>query len=275
MTAMPGQRGFILAVTLIILALLSAVALRCTRQMAGLRRKATLDWRRVQAMETARSGVEWGRRLLERDDNRTDGAGDAWFTPKTRSLNNLKVTVTIEDETGKVNINRLFYPSGEPDRRLMGVFRRLGGASEDMLIDISSSYHPFRFRTPGEPGHMLLHHIPTPHRLLTVFGSGHININAAPEPILKALPGITSNTTVQRILNARRTHPFTSPGDVRQRADLDDESFRACFPLLAFRSSYFTVRADVALSGGYAHAEAIVWRNRSGTVMLRYREWFS
>ncbi len=178
----------------------------------------------IRASLLADAGIQAGRAILREDGKKTTGfesLNDIWAIPQPPfELGDGTITLTIEDEDSKININKLIGPQRKaPDSHNVPVFRRLleilgiDPSVADAVIDwmdadespsgvggAESSYYtslryPYKckndfFDTIEE---LRLVRGVTPEVFeklrpyVTVHSSGRVNINTAPKPVIMAL----------------------------------------------------------------------------------------
>jgi general secretion pathway protein K len=221
------QKGFVLIMVLWILAVLTVMAISLT-YMTRVESLAALSFRKSVAMKfLAEAGVERGvAEVLYRMRNLSIEGSEVWRvdgTPYEIETDHGNYSVGITDESGKVDINRT------PElilRNLLGIlghdlevvdtitdsvmdwkdaddFYRLSGAESDYYMSLPEPYAAKNadFETLEE---LMLVKGVTPEILhgeedkkglidfLTVYsGTGRINLNAAPQEVLMAIPGMS------------------------------------------------------------------------------------
>ena len=100
----------------------------------------------AQATYLARSGLSLVQAALEEDDDKVDSYSDDWAAANSMAAMPVGeigcVTGRVEDEEGKLNINRLVSASGDPDQEQMArvwYLLTLVGLTEDRADEIVDS----------------------------------------------------------------------------------------------------------------------------------------
>jgi len=271
------SRGYVLFHTVILLAAMSALAVRYAGKQYHAYWTADAEWKKTRALHAARSAVEMGRMLLESDSTAVDGPGDVWYAPQSLRFRDILAAFEIYDEQGKLNINHLLHPSMELNRKLWRIFQRLipGERVTETAWKrfVSSGNRPVRLPAAG----MLRWH-PGLEQYdvginFSVFGNGLINLNTASPDVLAALVNQNGAEFAGRIVEARSKRPFTSVFDMKQRLRLSEMEFKAILPVAAVRSSYFTVSAHATVSEVIAHVDVVIHRSGNATKIIQCREW--
>lgn len=112
--------------------------------------------------------------------------------------------------------------------------------------------------------------------LLTTFGDGKVNINAAPKLVLECLSEQMNPAVVQMILNRRRLKPFTSIAELREMPGMTDNLYRAIKDTITTgqEERYYRVLSRGAAEDLSITVEAVLRRNtQAGNVdIVQYRE---
>ncbi len=138
-TPLKNERGLALILALLIVALLVAVVVEFDLATRTDLRAAMTFRDGTKAYQLARAGVEAGRALLAEDAKQSplyDGLDELWATPvPAYPAGDGQVSLSIEDESGKINLNAL---AGEERRlrlqRLLSVLE-LDEALADPIVD--------------------------------------------------------------------------------------------------------------------------------------------
>lgn len=308
-----NQQGIALVLSLAVLALLTGAILEFDFSTRRELREAMNFRDELKATALAKAGVAAARAILQEDARREpiqgrmfDSYEDIWGTP----LNNYPVgdgliSLTIEDEKGKFNINDFaLRPGVQPQYTKHNQFTRLldqvplRGASEplaDAITDwIDADEDPeldgaesryYQALNPSYQAHNgilvsldELHLVKgftdetvrqlEPH--LTVH-PGVININTASIPVLLSLhPQLTEEIAH----NIVRERPFQSRQDLDQVSGMEQiaKELRTT-GAYNVRSQYFSVVVNATVNGTSRSAKAVVWRKSEGPASradLRY-----
>ena len=258
MTRQLGNRkGIALLVTLLILVLVLALAHEVFRIGAQSAQTGAYGRDSIRCILLAEGGTGAARIALRLDarDNQYDTLDEIWSRAALPiTLGDGEVTVSIEDEERKIDLNRIMLPNGNaPDDRRLAVFQRLldilaiDRAVADAVVDwldndesprvggAESSYYlglpnPYRakndlFDTVGEL--RLVRGVTDEiyeklRPFVTVSSSGMVNINTAPKEVLMSLSagtdlaegGAIDAKTADEIIEYRKDHPFTTVSQI-------------------------------------------------------------
>ena len=247
-----NEKGIALLVTLLILVLVVALVHEVFRIGAQSAQTGAYGRDSIRCLLLAEGGTGAARIVLRIDarDNQYDTLDEIWSRAALPiTLGEGEVSVTIEDEERKIDLNRLMLPNGNaPDERRLAVFQRLldtlgiDRAIADAVVDwldndenprvggAESSYYlglpnPYRakndlFDTIGELRLVRGVTADVFEKLLpfvTVSSSGMVNINTAPKEVLMSLSagkdlaegGAIDSKTADEIIAYRVDHPFT------------------------------------------------------------------
>jgi len=112
--------------------------------------------------------------------------------------------------------------------------------------------------------------------LLTTFGDGKVNINAAPRLVLECLSEQMNPAVVQMILNRRRLKPFTSIAELREMPGMTDNLYRVIKDTITTgqEERYYRVLSRGTVEDLSITVEAVLRRNtQAGNVdIVQYRE---
>ncbi|HEY6871901.1 MAG TPA: type II secretion system minor pseudopilin GspK [Geobacteraceae bacterium] len=247
---MKDQRGFALVITLLITALLVALSAEFVNEVfvdTSARQNFT-DGQQASIM--AESGITASVKGLQ------------FMTPdqlaKLLNIQDEKGTllVTIEDESGKLNLNQIFGPNGnvlyqwnhDIAARLLkklGISPDLLDSLADWVDDRDVPPHPGGAKSPyyntlkppydvksgkldsvEELALVKGFDVRTVQRLrpyVTIYSDapGLININTAPKEIIAALDDRMTESLTDRVLDYRKTTPFQSPADLAKVAGME------------------------------------------------------
>ena len=252
-----NEKGIALLVTLLILVLIVALAHEVFRIGAQSAQTGAYGRDSIRCILLAEGGTGAARIALRQDarDNQYDTLDEIWSRAALPiTLGDGEVTVVIEDEERKIDLNRLMLPNGiAVDERRLAVFQRLldtlgiDRAVADAVVDwldndenprvggAESSYYlglpkPYRakndlFDTIGEL--RLVRGVTADvyeklRPFVTVSSSGLVNINTAPKEVLMSLSagtdmaegGAIDAKTADEIIDYRKDHSFTTPSQL-------------------------------------------------------------
>lgn len=281
-----ARDGQTLAVTLMILAFMTALLGSMSMGLMLESRMAAAGSERVAAYYIAKSGLEAATDRLLRDDQTFDAQGDGY----RRSLEDLKempdlldsknrIDVVIVDEESRLNLNRA-------DR---GMLRALGGSvTEGAAKAIVARAVDSPFASVDEVA--TLPEV-TPaimreglHGRVTVYGNGRVNVNTASAEVLRCME-MLSEEKVSSLLAHRMGEdgkpgteddaPFRTIGEVEEFLSMSEGEFARLEPWLSVSSSHFTITATSSLAWGQkagSELREVVKRDRDGLVVLRFEQ---
>jgi general secretion pathway protein K len=252
-----NRKGIALLVTLLILVLVLALAHEVFRIGAQSAQTGAYGRDSIRCILLAEGGTGAARIALRLDarDNQYDTLDEIWSRAALPiTLGDGEVSVVIEDEERKIDLNRIMLSNGNaPDDRRLAVFQRLleilaiDRAVADAVVDwldndedprvggAESSYYlglpnPYRakndlFDTVGEL--RLVRGVTDEiyeklRPFVTVSSSGMVNINTAPKEVLMSLSagtdlaegGAIDAKTADEIIEYRKDHPFTTVSQI-------------------------------------------------------------
>lgn len=255
---MRDERGFALILTLVVTALMVAVAVELVYQVyvdISLNRNFRDS---QQAAALAESGACGGAQLLQSYLSRQSysSLGDLWAVPLRREDPAGRIEVSVSEESGKLNLNALVLANGTVNQSALENLQRLGTVLElpdgiwqsladwmdgdDLALPggAESAYYqsldpPYAARNKPLVSLTELSLVRgfTPQIVAALkpfvtlypnqsgtLANQCVNVNTAPREVLMALDSGIDLTLVQRILEERASQPFKSAGDLA-RAD--------------------------------------------------------
>jgi general secretion pathway protein K len=244
------QRGFALILTLVVAALLVALAVELIHGVAvdtSLHRNFV---NLQQAGLLAESGANGTVALLReiRAAGRDATLQELLAAPRTFEDERGKVFITLEEEEGKLNLNAVTLPNGEPSvfhdrawQRLLRLMTLPTGLHESLAdwVDENDTPRPDgaesawyrslpapydsrngRLETFGELGLVKGFSATVLDQLrpvATIYGAGGvININTAPPKLIEALDEEITEATAREIVARRRVKPFKNVGELAE-----------------------------------------------------------
>jgi general secretion pathway protein K len=314
---MKGERGFALVITLIVTALLVALLVEFVNETYVGTSHSHNFVAAQQAGVLAESGVTAGRGLLELElGSKLPGLGhpdyssflDLWAQPIHREGEAGSLTITIEEESGKLNLNNVLYSGSDKSYPFRAVartlFQKLKLANYDTLADSTvdwvskydqppqpagakSPYYnalkpPYdvkgaKLQTVEELGLVKGFSSEMVARLkpfVTVYESEvgdtstKININTAPQELLASVSGM-SDSMASGIIEYRKTKAIKSLAQI--------EGLRSAPPsllaALTFRGSVYRIRSEGKFGDSISVVEAVVRVSGSTSTILYWREY--
>jgi general secretion pathway protein K len=285
-----GEKGFALVLALIVTALLVAVLAEFIHEVYV---DTTLHRNRMngeQASLLAQSGVNGAMAALK-----VAGASPAMLQlvlakPLEIPVEEGTVSVTVEEEEGKLNVNRATLPNGLGDQYLDPVETRLlkrlalPPQLHDSLADwIDTNGDPrsdgaetpyyrglaTKYDAKNGPldtvGEIALVKGFTPQLAealrpyITVYPRGgyQIDVNAAPQKLIEALDEGITPEMAKEIVNRRVTKPFANVGDLATVAGMEAIATRLA-GIVSFRGTTFRLVSRATVGGVTRIVEAVV-----------------
>jgi general secretion pathway protein K len=304
------ESGFALVITLIVTALLVAVAVEFIHEVyvENSLSRSYADSRQADLM--ADSGVYGGMKLLQ-----TVLAGqtyssllDRWAMPIELDDEKGSLRVDISDESGKLNLNSILSPDGTPKQPYFDIGLRLlrqkklpadlldavadwidvnddprpGGAESNYYKSLSVPYEAKNaaLDTFDELRMVKGFDDKTLNALrpfMTVYGDTSglppslININTAPPEVLAALDDDMTDTLVDRILEYRKTTPFENTSDIVKVPGMETIGQKLT-GFIAVKGTVYRIISQATVNGTIRIVEALVQTDGSTPVILYWRE---
>jgi len=309
---MRGERGFALVITLVVTALLVALLVEFVNEVYVDASHSHNFVASQQAGMLAESGIAGGIKLLQvssalRMGEQYSSLLEPWAKPQTFDSGAGSVTISIEEESGKLNLNTATSTNGTANDYTQMAVRlltrmKLSTELTDALMDwvdendtplpggAETSYYgtlklPYaaknnRLETVDE---LALLKGFTPAILtklrpcVTVYGSSdfelatRININTADRDVIAALDEKLSDDLVERILDYRKTRPITNLNSI---PGLDVLAANLSLKV-GYIGNVYRIHAEGRVGESVSRAEAVV-RTAGGTtppVVLYWREY--
>ena len=306
---MKGERGFALVITLIVTALLVALLVEFVNEVYVDTSHSHNFVASQQASILAESGIDGGKQLLQFASVLRMGANyssltEVWAQPQSLASEEGAVTVAIEEESGKLNLNQATSakgtdtPTTEMARRL---FKKLGLSTDlvEVLMDwvddddtphaggAETNYYS-TLKTPYRAKNARLETFEelallkgfTPEVLaklkpmVTVYSSipnepvTLINVNTARREVLASLDAKMSDDLVSRIIDYRTTRPIKDQKDLLSIPGVD-AVIQNIGTYLTYSGTVWRIRAEGRVKESVSVAEAVVGQ----TGFLYWREY--
>jgi general secretion pathway protein K len=295
---MRGQRGFALVITLIVTALLVALLVEFVNEVYVDTSHSHNFVASQQASILAESGIDGGVQLLQyatvlRQGQPYSSLSELWAQPQSYDSGEGTVTVTIEEETGKLNLNQattsngIDIPTSAIAQRL---FKNLKFSADlfDALMDwvdendapraggAESTYYgalkfPYRAKNAkletvdelalvkGFTPEVLTKLRP----LVTVYTAVEgesvtkINVNTAPAEVLASLDEKMTPELVKRVLESRKTTPIKSLMDFNAIAGINEIS-TGFVDKITYGGTVYRIHAEGRVGESVAVTEAVL-----------------
>jgi general secretion pathway protein K len=311
---MRGERGFALVITLIVTALLVALLVEFVSDVYVDTSHSHNFVASQQAGILAESGVTGGMQLLQLDLGTHQAYSsllDKWAQPQAYDAGEGTVTLTIEEESGKLNLNTATSPNGtfsaaSGSQMALRLLKKLqlspdladalmdwadendaplpGGAETSYYSSLKLPYAAKNARLETVDELALLKGF-TPEvisklrPLVTVYGSARddesvtkINVNTAPREVLAALDDRMSDTLVDRILEYRKTKPIKNLLELNSIPGVDAIS-TGFVDKITFSGSVYRIRAEGRVKDSVSAAEAVVRLGFGKPAVIYWREY--
>ncbi|WP_026843034.1 type II secretion system minor pseudopilin GspK [Citrifermentans bremense] len=308
---MRGEKGFALVITLIVTALLVALLVEFVNEVYVDTSHSHNFVASQQAGMLAESGVEAGKMLLYYSRRKTDGNYtsllDLWAQPQSLDMGEGTVSISIEEESGKLNLSNATNDMGTLNtwtELTTQLFTELKISTEVMqptdltaaLIDwvdlndngaAESNY----YKTLTPPYSAKNKKLETVEELalikgytpsviaklkpcITVYGDdtelvSRININTATKEVLAAL-GL-SKDLVERILDYRKTRGIKDEKELGSIPGVD-KGFTS-WDKITYVGNVYRIRVEGKVRESVAVAEAVVRITDNSAVVLYWREY--
>ncbi len=297
MTSRPRERGVALLLAILVVAVLTVIVLPFLYDGRVERAVAANLYTGLQASHLARSGVVFAEALL-RDDTQTsnayDGLDETWakFNNVPIAAGGGTVAIVVEDETGKLNVNRLVGDNGEPDAQWRSFLDRLlvmrgqdpalveplidwidpddrptgfGGAEASYYLGLTPPYRPANRRLMTIAELRLVKGwepkvVEAMAPFLTVYGGGQVNFNTAPREVLIALGLDERQADAVIEQRAKPNGAFKNPADIRQVPGLSGPGSENLIRHATVKSDAFSVTATAGFRDSVSVVRAVLTR---------------
>lgn len=288
-----NQRGAVLLLVLVVVALLSALLTDWAfSTLVDLRLTETFrDSNRAYYL--ARGGVEVGRQLLRDDRNEYDTPTEMWGVgiPSYPVSDDASVSISIADEDGRFNLNKVVDNLGEnPNPLMRDRFRRLlthleiadPDALGDALIDWidrnqatsargaeNSWYQGLASPLASKDApldtvdELLLVKGFTPEIVekltpyVTVAGVNKLNVNTVSKELLLVWSGVT-DSAIDQLLTWRQDKPFKDKEDLKAAIGIDSFTALNLNTDIAYQSEFYRITSVAQVNDGVRTVEVLL-----------------
>ncbi len=283
------ERGVAVVTAILIVAVAASAAALMLAQQSAMVDQAMLISSRAQADLYASAGIDWARGVLRQDSRTIDSLDEGWSQPiAALPVDRALVSGAIADEQGKFNLNNLVR-NGVPSQKDIQIFEALL-VSQGLPAELSQAVRDWidadaDLSGPGGAEDPYYLSLPKPYRaanapmvqveeLYRVRGfdaaavaklkpyvtalpaETDINVNTAPEAVLRAAVPTAPNDLLEKFVRERTTRPASSKADFWQRLKLSD---RYDAPVNV-KSQFFAIRVQVSQDEVELVSEALVMR---------------
>jgi len=287
-----NQRGFALVVTLLVTALLVALVVEFITDVYvdTSSRRNFVDGQ--QASILAESGVTGAIVVLQQTLSvqvKFTSLTDQWARPIDIPDESGNLRLTIEEENGKLNLNRVAGTrfNAAYVESFGRLFRKLELPASDLLDSLADwidddllprpggaeeTYYTRR-KPPCKVGNSPLltleelalvkgfapDALPRIRRFVTVYedANGLVNINTAPKEVLLALDEKMTDTLAERIIDHRKVKPFEEKGELSDVAGIGT-IVSSISNLICTKGSIYRIRSEATVNGTSRVIEAVV-----------------
>ncbi len=309
--SLKNESGFALILTLVITALMVAVVVEMIHQVYVDTSLSRSFRDGQQASILAESGATGGAQLLQMSltGRSYTALTDRWTTPLKLDDEAGSLSITVSEESGKININGLVQPNGEYQPFTLGVLQRLGtrlklpgdlwSALADWLDSndmprsggVESAYYRALkpAYSPRNGKLMTLTEMSlvkgfTPEILgtirpyLTIFSDqggsplSTVNINTAPWEVLAALDDRIDRPMAERIVDERRLLPFKATGELSRIPGMDTVA-TGLVGKISVKGNLFRIVSVARVKDSGRTVEAVVRLTGGFPVFLSWQEY--
>ncbi|HXN16532.1 MAG TPA: type II secretion system minor pseudopilin GspK [Usitatibacter sp.] len=304
---MRRQAGVAAVTAILIVAVAATAATLMLSQQGAMLEQASLIASRAQADGYAQAGLDWARGILAEHARAAgsapvDSLAEPWAQPIVGlPVERALIAGAISDEQGKFNLNNLFKENRRSEADLE-IFRQLlnslgldpelrfavldwidpdsdlsgaGGAEDAYYLSLARPYRAANqpmvqveelYRVRGFDSKVVARLMPY---VTALPGHTAVNVNTASEIVLGAvLPKMPREEIAQR-LRSRAAKPFRNQADIASWASQAEPA--ALGEALDVKSSYFSVRVQVAQDDVEVSTEALLQRSPNGATAIVWR----
>jgi len=297
-----SRRGFALVLVLFLVILMASVISAFTMRTSAsyrLTRSRAVSWRLYYA---ARAAIEDSKSALWRDfvaPKKVPGIA-APPAPGTFQFGGVDVTVTFQDEAGKLPVNDFAAPDAGRRKELSLVLARLfdkisvpsstplataardyidedtegsyeSGAKNEPLTDLSELLAIQRL-TPDILYATKREGVPPMASLLTAWHGGAVNMNSADPVLLQSLAPRLTDSDAKGIIATRAENPFVSMEDLAARTNVSLDVTSELGKWAAFSTDTMTLKVEARLGVFVRRVEAVVWLDSTAAHTLYMRD---
>ncbi|MBJ6799511.1 type II secretion system minor pseudopilin GspK [Geomonas propionica] len=307
---MRSEKGFALVIALIVTTLLVALLAEFVNEVYVDTSHSHNFVASQQAGILAESGIAGGLKILQVSNMKRQGQKytsllEPWATPQTMETDGGLLTISIEEENGKLNINDATTQNGKPNERTDIMVRlltrlKLGSDLADSLLDWVDENE---FPNPGGAESSYYHNLKPPYAAknskletveelalvkgftpealaklrpyVTVYSNeqvAKVNVNTASKDVLLVLDDMMTEDRAQRIIDYRKERAIIE-GDLPSIAGM--ERLQAFFQRVCYMGSIYRIRSEGRVGESIAVTEAVVDTSQSITSpkILYWREY--
>jgi general secretion pathway protein K len=291
------EQGLALIVAMLVAALAAAVAVSVATAQSQWSAQVAHRRDQVEAQSIALAGLQWARAILDADAANIDYPGEPWALPLPATpVENGEVEGRIVDAQSMLNVNNLASSQNAPAerQRFARLFATLGIApatlaaisdwvdADDVTADGGAEDAWYRAEADGslaanapatrieELAFVRGMTLPAMTRILPFVtslplddhgGGTPVNVNTAPPEVLAALLDGIDPGALATLVAYRRTHPFATPDDFRNRVPPGVSVIDPA--LVSVNTGYFLVFVRARQGDTIAQAHALIRRQNN------------
>ncbi len=298
-----NERGMVLLLVLAVIALLSSLLTELAFSTLVDMRLTETFRDSTRAYYLAKGGIRVGRMILKEDRNEFDAPTELWgLGVSSYPVGEGFISIQVQDQGGKLDLNRLVTSQGNIDAvskdRFLRLFSNLGLQNPEELVDslidwldvddrtepsgAEDSYYlgltPSRRAKNGPLDTMeelslvrgftpeILEPI-IPH--VTVHGQKKLNVNTATAEVLAAWDQDMDLGVAETIIESRQTKPFSKTDDLKDLLGVD--TFTALNRNLdvGFTSDIYHITSWAGVNDGARTVEAVVSKAKNRLLFLK------
>lgn len=286
-----NQSGIALVVTLLAVVLITALVVEFSYGVY-IGTGNLYNWRDSQRLSLmAQSGVNVSARFLSKIKDDIYSYPGSYEFPAGNPFEdfNGELSIRIEDENSKFNLNDVVYPGGKIRNdvaynalrrllKILGLDERIAGRlvdwiDNDSVAELADSEKGAKNLPLDSVDELLLIPGLTKHDYTTLLpyiaalnprDNFSININGAEKPVIMCLSDKITDALAQSVIDWRRNTPFQDPGELDNVAGFGG-SLDIPANVIAVKGEYFSIQS-VADLGGVKRVIAAVLNNKSGEI---------
>lgn len=297
-----SRTGFALILALVVITILAVAGLELSREV-----KLSLDLAsnfkdRTRARLLALDGLNVAAQAILDDDPVHDSLDEPWAEPIEGAEEGTETgfRATLEDLSGRFNLNNLVDDQGRPDALWTGVLGRLlaflegdpslvqvlvdwldpddearsGGAEAREYSEIGRAYKPrngplldlSELKMLKGFDRALLEgdeNRPGLLELVTVQGGNKLNINTMPVLLIQSLDAGMGESLARAVIELREERPIRKIKDIKSLVGMTEDLFMIVSPLLEVKSSWFRAESRGRFGRAEYRLRAILQRSGS------------
>lgn len=292
MSIMKNERGMVLLLVLLVVALLATVLTELSFSTLIDMRLAETFRDSTRANYLARGGLKVGKMLLQDDKNNYDATDELWaMGVQQYPVADGDVTIEIVDLSGRVALNLMYDKASDSANqiikdRYIRLLDQLEIPDADRLVDTlvdwidpdelvggqgaesteySSRPNPIQAKNSDLDGldELLLVEGYTPEiveRLrphVTAYGSVLVNVNTASREVLMALSDDMDLTTAEALIDRRQGEPFTAKSQVADLLGLQSIQYSSISGHIDVKSLTFQIESTGRVNDGRTTMQAV------------------